>query len=283
MPEGLAWHPHPDVWALMLLLLGGYIYAVTVLGPRFAPVGTPPATGAQKAWFLSGLIVMWIASDAPIHDISESRLFSVHMVQHMLLTLVAPAMMLLGMPAWLLRKILATPGMFKTVRFLTKPIVAFLIFNTLVAVTHWPVVVNTSVNNELFHFTVHVLIVGSAFIMWWPVIDPLPELRRLSEPVKMLYLFGQSILPTVPASFLTFAERPLYSSYASFPRMWGLSPETDQMIAGLIMKLGGGLLLWAVIAVVFFKWYAKEESPRGPSMGWDDFERSLDAWDLRRT
>lgn len=267
----------------MVTVIVGYVLAITKLGPRLAPPGTEPATTKQKAFFLTGVAIMWIASDAPIHDISEDFLFSIHMVQHLLFTLVAPGLILLGMPVWLLRWMLHKPLAFKVVRFLTTPLVAFFIFNALVALTHWPWVVNSSVTNEWFHFGVHTIIVASAFAMWWPVVEPLPEMKRLSDPGKMLYLFGQSILPTVPASFLTFADKPIYSTYASFPRLWELSAETDQMIAGLIMKLGGGLLLWGVIATVFFKWYSREEQDRQDPVGWDDFEHALTAYDLRRT
>ena len=119
--------------------------------------------------------------------------------------------------------------------------------------------------------------------MWWPVVDPLPGFGRLSEPGKMLYLFGQSILPTVPASFLTFASSPIYSSYASFPRLWGISAVNDQMVAGLIMKIVGGLLLWIVIAVIFFRWHASEDREQDDPVSWEDFEQDLRVWDLRRT
>jgi putative membrane protein len=98
----------------------------------------------------------------------------------------------------------------------------------------------------------------------------------------MLYLFLQSIVPTVPASFLTFSTGSLYSSYAALPHPW-IGVVTDQRIAGLIMKIGGGLLLWAVIAVIFFRWNAKEE--RGDvaaELTWEDFERDLEVWDLRK-
>ncbi|MGH2757764.1 MAG: cytochrome c oxidase assembly protein, partial [Actinomycetota bacterium] len=111
---------------------------------------------------------------------------------------------------------------------------------------------------------------------------PLPELRRLQPPGKMVYLFLQSILPTVPASFLTFASSPIYSAYAEAPRLWGISAVTDQMVAGLIMKIVGGLLLWLAIAIVFFKWHAAEQNVAPQAMQWDDFERELEVWDLRK-
>jgi putative membrane protein len=87
----------------------------------------------------------------------------------------------------------------------------------------------------------------------------------------------------VPASFLTFASSPLYEGYVGKPRVWtGFDVVTDQRVAGLVMKLGGGLLLWGVIAVLFFRWNAQEERAEDELVTWDDFERELEAWDLRR-
>lgn len=283
MSPDVAWEAHPDVWLVMIGVIAGYMFVVSRIGPRLAPAGAEIVSTRQKVLFFTGVGIMWVAADAPIHDISEDYLFWVHMIQHLLFTFVAPPLILLGIPVWMFRWMFQKRPAFVTLRFLTRPIIAFALFNALVAVTHWPWLVNTSVGNGLVHFLVHLLIVGSAFLMWWPVVEPLPELARLSPPGKMLYLFGQSILPTVPASFLTFADEPIYSAYAAFPRLWGFSVETDQMVAGLIMKLGGGALLWGIIAVIFFKWYAREEGPGESTVAWDDFEHSLDAWNLRRT
>lgn len=280
----VTWSPHPSVWFLMIALVGGYIWAVGRLGPRHAPAGEEFATTKQKALFFLGVAILYLGSEWPIHDVSENFLFSVHMFQHMLFSLVAPALILLGMPRWLLRLMLP-PRLMKVFRVLTKPLITFAFFNLVFVVTHVPGLVNLSVRSEPAHFVLHAILVASSALMWWPVVNPLPETARLSPPGKMLYLFGQSILPTVPASFLTFASVPLYSSYASFPRLWGVSAVDDQMVAGLLMKIGGGLLLWTVIAVIFFRWYAAETRP-GPAdeaVKWDDFEHELQALDLRRT
>lgn len=279
----VSWHAHPDVWLLMVGLILGYIWLITRVGPKVVGPEEPVVSTRQKVLFFSGIAIMWFGADWPMHDLSENYLFSFHMLQHMLFTLVAPGLLLAGIPRWLFRLILRPPIVLKIARKLTRPLIALILFNLLVAVTHWPVVVDASVSSEPLHFSVHLVLVLSALIMWFPVIAPLPEMPRLSDPGKMIYLFGQSILPTVPASFLTFADKPIYSSYESFPRLWGISAVSDQMTAGLIMKIGGGLLLWTIIAVIFFKWYAKEERAETETLTWDDFERELKVWDLRRT
>jgi len=277
------WHAHPDVWLLMMGAILAYVYAITKLGPKHVGPDEVVATTKQKACFLLGVAVLWVGADTPMHDIAEDYLFSFHMVQHMLFTLVAPPLLLLGIPHWLMRLLTRPKPIMKALKVVTRPIIALAIFNVGIAFTHWPALVNLSVRSEPMHFTLHTLIFASAIIMWWPVVDPLPGLGRLSEPGKMLYLFAQSILPTVPASFLTFAHVPIYSAYAEFPRLWGISAVTDQMVAGLIMKILGGLLLWIVIAVIFFRWHAKEDREQDESVSWEDFEQDLRVWDLRRT
>ena len=188
----------------------------------------------------------------------------------------------IGMPPWMLRTLLSSLKLERVTRVLTKPLIALLLFNFVIVVTHMPTVVDAALGSELVHFAVHTVLFLSSVLMWWPVVDPLPETKRLSEPAKMLYLFLQSIVPTVPASFLTFSEGVLYESYAGVPRLWGIDVITDQRIAGLLMKIGGGLLLWLAIAIIFFRWNANEEREKAEEVSWDDFERELQAWDLRK-
>jgi putative membrane protein len=168
------------------------------------------------------------------------------------------------------------------VRFITKPVPALIVFNAMIAFIHWPAIVELQTSSQVGHGAVHFLILGASLIMWWPVITPLPEMGRISDVAKMFYLFLTSIVPTVPASFLTFANGVFYEHYETVPRLWGISAHTDQMVAGLIMKLVGGLLLWSVIAVIFFSWYAREERGEVEDVDWDDFEHELEAWNMRK-
>jgi putative membrane protein len=278
----LTWTAHPDVWLLIIVLVAGYFGAIRYLAQGRVPADEEPATQSQKLFYLSGLVMLWIGADWPLHELSEDFLFSAHMVQHTLFSLIAPPLLLLGMPAWMLRTLLASLKLERVARVLTKPLIALLLFNFVIVVTHMPTVVDAAVRSEVVHFFVHMVLFLSSVLMWWPVIDPLPETKRLSEPGKMLYLFLQSIVPTVPASFLTFSNGVLYESYAGFPRLWGIDVITDQRIAGLLMKIGGGLLLWLAIAIIFFRWNANEEREKAEEVSWDDFERELQAWDMRK-
>jgi putative membrane protein len=265
------WHPHLDVWALLGLLLGVYLTAVA----RRARAGGPGHTsGRQVAFFVSGVAVLWLASDWPVHDLAEGYLYSVHMVQHLLLTLVGALLLVAGTPAWMARSLVGGHRLLPLVRVLARPVPALIQANVVLVLSHWPPVVEATVRYHALHFVAHAVLLASAVLMWLPVASPLPEVPRLRPPVQMLYLFLQTIVPTIPASFLTFGHTPLYRVYESFPRLWGISALTDQQVAGLVMKVGAGFFLWTVIAVIFFRWYAQEQSGTDVLM-WDDVEREL--------
>ena len=248
-----SWTPHPEVWVIVLAALGVGRYVVRVLAPAAGEVIERP----RKAAYLVAVAVLWISADWPMHDISEEHLYAVHMIQHLLITLVVPPLLLLATPEWLARRV--TDPSRPALRRLLRPVVVGVVFNLLVAITHIPWVVNTSATNGIFHYVVHLVLFAAAMAMWTPVCGPFAELRLTALP-KMFYLFAMSILPTVPAGFLTFAQSTIYEAYDNPVRLWGITVANDQQTAGLIMKLGGGLYLWAIIAGVFFAWSAGQRA-----------------------
>ena len=270
------WHTHLDVWLLVAAMLIGYFWALRRVGPRHVEAFEFTATRKQKTLFVLGCLTILVAADWPIHDLAERALYSVHMIQHIMFTLVAAPLLMIGTPAWLWREILRPAWLMKTTRILTRPLVALIVFNTVLVFTHWPLVVTATVHHELLHFGVHVLLFLSALIMWTPVLSPIIELPRLSYAGRMLYLFLQSLVPTIPASFLTLGDKPLYHVYESFPRLWGISAHTDQLVAGLIMKIIGAAILWGVIGVQFFRWYELEHREGVDVLEWRDVDRQLD-------
>lgn len=240
------------VWVLIVSLVTMYWYAVARIGPRAAQPGDVIVTRSQIAWFVGAILTLWLSSDWPLHDVGEDYLYSAHMVQHLLLSFVLPPMALLAIPAWLARLVVGRGSGYTAVRWLARPIPALVIFNLVVVLQHWPVVVNASVASGPFHYGVHLFVVTSAFVMWLPVVSPLPELRP-SLPIQMMFLFAQSIIPTVPAGWLTFAEGTVYKAYDTPFRLFGLSTAHDQQLAGMIMKAVGGTYLWIVIAMLFIR------------------------------
>lgn len=277
----MAWHPHLEVWALCLTMLGGYALAIRKVGPRRVTGDEPVVTRGQIWAFSLGVLAIWVAADWPVHEISERYLLSAHMVQHLLLSLVAPPLLLLGTPAWLARALLPRP-LLRVVRRLSRPLVALILFNAVIALTHWTVLVDLALRAEGVHFGIHLALFGSATLMWMPVLSPLLEVPRLPYPGQMMFLFAQSIVPTVPASFLTFGNTVLYRAYAEAPRFFGISAIDDQRVAGLIMKIVGGLLLWAVIAVLFFRWHRQEQTDGVDALAWRNVDRDIDRARLSR-
>ncbi|MFQ5948478.1 MAG: cytochrome c oxidase assembly protein, partial [Acidimicrobiia bacterium] len=257
-------HPHFDVWGVALAVVGGYAYGIRRLWARYAPRGEPAVTGWQMVSFGAGVLAFLVVAGWPFHDIGEQSLFTFHMIEHMALALVVPPLLLLGTPWWLLR--LVVLPVLPALRLLTKPLVALVLFNAVLAFLHWPTAVELMLTSGGFHLFAHLALAVTATLMWWPVIGPIPDLPRLSPFGSMGYLFLQSLVPTVPASFLTFASEPVYAVYEGLPRLWGLSVLTDQLVAGLIMKLGGGVILWTAIGIVFFRWAAEEQrhAPASP-------------------
>ena len=250
---------HPEVWILVAGILLLATYSVKVVAPNFVPAGKDIYTRKNFYAFWAALFALWFASDWPMHDISEEYLYSVHMVQHMIISLIVPPLFLTALPVWLTRLILTPTG---RIGILTKrianPIAAGLIYNFVVIVTHLPFAVNYSIENGSFHYFLHLAVFVSSLWMWLPVINPMKEFR-ISLPTQMVYLFLMSVIPTVPAGFLTFAGGALYDAYDHQVRLWGIDITTDQQLAGFVMKLVGGIYLWVWIAARFFQWSRRNQ------------------------
>jgi putative membrane protein len=268
-----AFHLHADVFLVVSAIVVAYVEGIRRLGPRHAPAGAPAVSRRQQLQFGGGAALMFVSAFWPMHDIAEDYLFSVHMTQHFVLSLIAVPLLLLGTPAWLLSWLIRP--VLPVARWLVRPLPASLFYNGVIAISHAAAYVNYTSSHELAHFLAHTLLVVSAAVMWLPICHRLPELRPMSAPVRMVYLFGQSLLPNVPSIFLAFAETPLYEWYATAPRITAMSAIEDQQLAGAIMKIGGTLLIWTVIVVQFFRWYAESQRDQGDVLTWDDVEREL--------
>ena len=242
---------HVEVWVLVIAVVASYIYAIRVIGPRVVP--HDKVVTRKQVWAFSvGAVLLWMASDWPVHDISDEYLYSMHMFQHMLYSYFMPPLMLIATPLWLYDLIFSGDRARKVVNFMTKPVVAGLLFNCVIMVTHIPQMVNRSVSNGPLHYSLHVLVVTSALLMWSPICGP-DRSRHLGYGGKMIYLFLMSVVPTVPAAWLTFADGAVYKHYDIAVRVWGLSVTTDQQLAGAIMKTGGSIYLWTIVVVIFFR------------------------------
>jgi putative membrane protein len=250
-------HLHLDVVGVLAAIVVLYEYGLRRLAPIHAPRGEVAVTSWQRKAFYAGILSLYVVSTWPVHDIGENSLFMFHMSEHLVFGLVAPPLLLSGTPWWLMR--LAVKPVLPVLKIVTKPLVALALFNGMLGLIHVPAVLNLMLENEFAHFALHGILFITGVFMWWPILGPIPDIPKLPPFMAMGYLFLQSLVPTIPATFLTFGESPLYPIYETFPRVWGISALDDQVMAGLIMKLGAGFLLWGYIAWVWFSWWNDEQ------------------------
>ncbi len=255
-----AWQADPGSVVLLVAIQGIYLLGVGPLRERnnWADSVDP----RQVATFTLGIIILFLALVSPIDIVSENYLFSVHMLQHVLLTLIAPPLLVRGIPDWLIRPLLRPDWSFISARAITHPIGAFLAFNLVFSLWHLPALYDASLSNEMLHVFEHATMIGTAMIMWWPLTSTMPELPRVSFPMQIMYLFGLSVAQIIVFGALTFAAQPLYQTYVDAPRIAPISAMTDQQVGAIIMKIGGGALFLGLLVVTFYRWYGEEERSR---------------------
>jgi putative membrane protein len=203
--------------------------------------------------------MIFASLNGPVHDLSDYYLFSAHMVQHLLLSLVAAPLMVYGTTGEMLRPLIRNGRVFVVARALTKPPVCYAIFNVVIIFWHLPFAYNAAMANHDVHIVQHLTLMAASVLMWWPLMSPLPELPRLSYPGQMLYCFLMVIPMSVVAIYIALADTVLYPAYAIAPRLWGITPMMDQHIGGLIMWIPGGLFFYGIMTVVFFNWAGRGE------------------------
>ena len=208
--------------------------------------------------FFTGLAILLVALNGPIHDLSDYYLFSVHMVQHLLLTEIWAPLFLLGLPTWLVAAIVRRPTLGRLARALAHPVLAGGLLSASIVLWHTVPFYQLMMANHDVHIATHILFMVTAVIAWWPVCSPSVEAGALRPPAKMLYLFVLGIPMTVVASIISLSKTVLYPWYSTAPRVWNLTPLADQQLGGLIMWVPGGLVLWIAITVVWFQWSAAE-------------------------
>ncbi|HEX9690500.1 MAG TPA: cytochrome c oxidase assembly protein [Gemmatimonadales bacterium] len=252
-PWSWTWQAYPGVWLVVGSLIVGYVATAR------RAAGRTHVTPGQGGSFALGVLLVWAMLDWPLGPLAAGYLASVHTAQYLVLALIVPPLLLHGSPPWMLRQWLGTGVRLRIARGLTRPLIAFAIFNVVMVATHLPAVVDTLKVSQLGSFAIDVSWAIAGFAFWIPIMAPLPELAPMRLPGRIIFAMANLFLPTVPASFLTFAEYPIYALYELAPRVSGLSAVQDQQIAGLTMKIGGGLVIFTTASILFFQWYRREE------------------------
>jgi len=249
---------HVSVLIGVVYLASAYLFAT---GPAREKYGWHPGPVSRwrKGSFLGAVTLIFFALDGPLHTLSDQYLFSAHMVQHMLLMLVMPPFLILGVPPWLIRRVLRKPWIGRAGRVLTNPAVAFLAYNVTFIGWHIPRMYNWALVSHDLHIVQHLMFMSVAVMMWWPVVNPVRELERIpTGPLLMMYIFAFGIPSTVVSAFITLSDTVFYPWYAAAPRVTSLSPLEDQRLGGLIMWVPGMLIFWVGISAVFFRWTKDE-------------------------
>jgi putative membrane protein len=235
-----AWNWDPSVIIGSLLLILSYISG-TMLFRGYFP-HSQPITHAQVWWFLCGVGVIFLALVSPLDEIGDGYLFSAHMLQHMLLMVIAPPMLLLGTPGWLLRPVVDHRTIRPIAHFAAGPIATFVLFNVNLCVWHVPFFYEAALHSEPIHILEHLTFVGTGIITWLPAFSPLRELPQLVYWKRLAYVVVDTFPSMALGWYFVAAQNVIYPTYAAAPRAFALDALNDQFIGGLMMTMPMGLV-----------------------------------------
>ncbi len=272
-PLWLAWNLEPSLILGFAALLGLYFYAAGPLRRRFH--WAERVEPWQTAAFVAGVAVLILGLMSPLDILGDEYLFSAHMVQHMLISLVAPPLLLLGTPGWMIEPLLRPKVVLQVVRWLALPVVAFGLFNADLWLWHVPPLYDATLQNETIHIFEHLTFIGFGVIFWLPILSPTPLIPRISRMFGVLYLFLACQPMVALGALLTFAAAPFYEPYVFAPRIWGLNPLTDQQLGGLIMWLPTNIPYLIGLSVLFFRWVGEQDRAERTAAGEYDEETAL--------
>lgn len=250
-------------WEPTVLLGLAALVAVYVLAERQGMLNetddVSPWFGSARyrRWFFAaGVLTGFVALVSPIDTGGDEYLFSLHMVQHLLLMMVAPPLCLLGI-AGICVPLTGPPGPWRRAwRVLVHPWPATLIFSAVLLVWHIPALYDATLTTEPIHVVEHLSFIAVGVIFWWPIVDPMRghnQQRWVTPFTKITMLVASGIPPTVLGLIFTVAPRAFYDFYARAPRLWGLSPVADQQIAGVVMFGAGNLIYFIAVVAVFWR------------------------------
>ena len=251
------WNVEPTIAIGLLAMLAGYLYLTRDTGAGSAPERV--TTGKQKASFIGGLVTLFVALGPPLDDWSDHYLLLAHMVQHLLLILLAAPLLLVGIPGWMLEPLTRNRVTNAIGYWLTRPVIAYVIANLVVILWHVPVFYDAALRSQPMHVLEHATFIATGILAWWPIAGPLPQWPRLPLPLQSLYFFAMTIPGSGVGAFITFAEPGLYSPYDTARRIFGIDLATDQQAAGLLMWVVVSTIYLGLITVTFFKWANREE------------------------
>jgi len=250
---------HLDVVAGVGLFAGAWTGAWIARGVR------PPAR--ESAALAGALVAMLLILNGPVHEVSDRYLFSAHMAQHLVLTLIVPPLLLVAAPAWMVDGMLGGGRRARLVRAVSRPIPALGLYTVVLVGWHLPGPYALALEVHGWHVVQHLTLIATATLAWWPVLARSVTAPPLAYAAQILYLFAFGIPMTAVAAMITGAEHLLYPFYATAPRLLGLSPLADQRLGGVLMWVPAAIVPLAAFTVVFFRWAAAEPDGDEPAPG----------------
>ena len=239
------WSLQPVVIATILLAAAVYWWRVRDLH-RDRPMSG--RDWARAASFGAGLTVVFLALCSPIDTIGETRLFSVHMAQHLLLADIAPILLLAGLTRAFLRPaVRRLRPVEEALGPLAHPLVALVALVASMWAWHLPALYELALHHPLVHDLEHLMFFSTGVAFWWFVLEPVPPRYRLSGPGSVAYISAAKLLMGALGLVLAFSPNAIYHAYEHAPRTWGLSPVADLNVGGVEMMFEQSLVL-----VVFF-------------------------------
>ncbi len=204
----------------------------------------------RTACFISGLLIAGLALAGSAHGLAGDYPFCIHMVKHMLLLLIAPALLVTGLPPWPL----AAPG-----RVLRAPLVAWTCGMAAMAFWHLPPVFNAAMTREPLQVAEELSLIAAGLIFWWPVLGPNERNRMQPVPQAFVYLVSACAVCTLTGVLITFAPPALYRMQTS---------RLDRQAGGTIMWTGGCAIYVAAAMVQFARWYEQDNKPQAGETAW---------------
>ena len=272
------WLPDPAVLAPLALMAALYVWRFPRArreearagrgtgAPRERWAGAPELAGRgagvlQALAFTGALLALLAALASPIDGLGEDYLFSAHMLQHVLLGDIAPLLLLLSLSRVILRPLTRRlRALERALGPFAHPLTGLGVWLAVMYAWHVPALYDAALGHSAVHLLEHALFFAAGVAVWWPLVQPIPMRRQLTGMWPLAYIRAAKFGLAALGLYLTWTSSAIYSYYEHVPRIWGLSPVTDQNVGGAIMMVEQSLTFVLVLVAIFVRMLARSEA-----------------------